>query len=197
MSADSTSTRKSRKSLHSPTTQDQEYLTNDGDPILSTDHHQNAIYPLDHLDRKILTALLRDARTPFLEISRQLGVSGGTIHQRVDKLKDAGVIEGSTLTINHERVGLGITALLGVHIHAARLIGEVIEGLQALPEVVEAYYTTGSYALILKIRVAHMRDYHRFLTQGLQLLDGIRFTESFICLDQPINRPAQLEISTH
>ena len=196
MNANSASPRKSRKSIHNPTKQAHDRPLNTAETVSLSDSHGGEIYPLDDLDRQILTALLRDARTPFLEISRQLGVSGGTIHQRVDKLKDAGVIEGSTLTINHERVGLGITALLGVHLHAARLIEEVIEGLQELPEVVEAYYTTGSYALILKIRVAHMRDYHRFLTQGLQLLDGIRFTESFICLDQPINRPAQLTVNT-
>ena len=152
----------------------------------------HGLYQLDDIDRSILSALLQDARTPFLEISRQLGVSGGTIHQRVDKLKEAGVIEGSTLTINHEKIGLGVTVLLGVHVHSARMVNEVVVGLKQLPEVVEAYYTTGSYALILKVYVAHMRDYHRFLTQSLQLLEGVRFTESFICLDQPINRPVQL-----
>ena len=167
MSADPTPPRKSRKSTHHSIKQNIEHQFQPTD----TDQYDDTIYPLDDLDRQILTALLQDARTPFLEISRQLGVSGGTIHQRVDKLKDAGVIRGSTLNISHERVGLGITALLGVHINAARLIGEVVEGLKALPEVVEAYYTTGSYALILKVRVSHMRDYHRFLTQGLQLLD--------------------------
>lgn len=151
------------------------------------------VYSLDQIDRQILTALLRDARTPFLEISRQLGVSGGTIHQRVDKLREAGVIEGSMINICHERIGLGITALLGVHIHAARMIDEVVEGLRALPEVVEAYYTTGSYALIIKVHVAHMRAYHRFLTKGLQQIEGVRFTESFICLDQPISRPIRLD----
>lgn len=153
---------------------------------------EQSTYPLDELDRVILTALLRDARTPFLEISRQVGVSGGTIHQRVDKLREAGVIEGSRININYERVGLGVTALLGVHIHAARLISEVLDGLRALPEVVEAYYTTGSYALIIKVHVASMRAYHRFLTEGLQLIEGVRFTESFICLDQPISRSIEL-----
>ena len=164
-------------------------------PDSLSDHDSREVddrYPLDHIDRHILSALLHDARTPFLEISRQLKVSGGTIHQRVDKLREAGVIEGSTLNIQYERVGLGITALLGVHIHAARLIDEVVEGLRALPEVVEAYYTTGSYALIIKVHVANMRGYHRFLTRGLQQIEGVRFTESFICLDQPISRPVQV-----
>ena len=154
-------------------------------------------YPLDELDRLILTTLLRDARTPFLEISRKAGVSGGTIHQRVDKLREAGVIKGSRISVDYERVGLGVTALLGVHIQAARMIEGVLAGLQALPEVVEAYYTTGSYALIIKVHVASMRDYHRFLTQGLQLVEGVRFTESFICLDQPISRSIQLAPEPH
>jgi len=153
---------------------------------------ERAPHPLDALDRQILTALLSDARTPFLEISRQLGVSGGTIHQRVDKLREAGILEGSTVKLNHERLGLGITALLGVHIHAARLIDETIEALRALPEVVEAYYTTGSYALIIKVHVADMGAYHQFLTRGLQQIEGVRSTESFLCLDQPISRPILL-----
>lgn len=158
--------------------------------VLSSSHQD--LYPLDELDRLILTTLLRDARTPFLEISRLAQVSGGTIHQRVEKLREAGVIEGSQIKINHDRIGLGVTALLGIHIQAARMIQEVVSGLRALPEVVEAYYTTGSYALIIKVHVAHMRAYHTFLTQGLQMVEGIRFTESFICLDQPISRTIQL-----
>ena len=81
---------------------------------------------------------------------------------------------------------------MGVHIRSARLIDEVIAGLKALPEVTEAYYTTGSYALIIKVQVANMRAYHHFLTRGLQQIEGVRSTESFICLDLPISRPVQL-----
>lgn len=160
-------------------------------PLMSAQAEQG-IHQLDDLDRLILNTLLLDARTPFLEISRSAGVSGGTIHQRVDKLREAGVIEGSRLTINYERIGLGVTALLGVHIQAARMIKQVVDGLRALPEVVEAYYTTGNYALIIKVHVPSMRAYHHFLTEGLQMIEGVRFTESFICLDQPISRAVQL-----
>lgn len=161
-------------------------------PASTSTQHEQSVHLLDDLDRLILNTLLRDARTPFLEISRLAGVSGGTIHQRVDKLREAGVIEGSQLTIQYERIGLGVTALLGVHIQKARMIKRVVDGLRELPEVVEAYYTTGSYALIIKVHVANMRAYHRFLTEGIQMVEGVRFTESFICLDQPISRSVQL-----
>ena len=149
-------------------------------------------YPLDPIDKGILSHLLNDARTPFLEIGRRLKVSGGTIHQRIDKLKEAGVISGSSLHINYERIGLDVTALLGVHVESARQVGDVIEALRALPEVVEAYFTTGAFALIIKVYVQNMRAYHTFLVDHLQQVEGIRFTESFLCLDQPISRPIQL-----
>ena len=60
-----------------------------------------------------------------------------------------------------------------------------------------AFDEYGRPFLIIKVHVASMRDYHRFLTQGLQLVEGVRFTESFICLDQPISRSIQLAPEPH
>ena len=149
-------------------------------------------YEIDALDREILNLLLARARTPFLEIARTLKVSGGTIHQRIDKMREAGIITGSHLEIDHERVGLGVTILIGIHLHGARTVNQVLERLETFPEVVEAYYTSGTYALIIKVHVADIKEYHRFLVDRLQDIEAIRFTESFICLDHPISRPIQL-----
>ena len=151
-------------------------------------------YEIDNVDRGLLNILLADARTPFSEIARRLNVSGGTIHQRVDKLRDAGVITGSTLRVSCEKLGLGVTVLLGVHLHKAQRIEETVQALRSLPEVVEAYYTTGSYALFVKLHVASIKEYHSFLVDDLQKIDSIRFTESFICLDMPIHRSVNLNI---
>ena len=154
-------------------------------------------YQIDSIDRSILNHLLQDARTPYLEIARHLNVSNGTIHQRIDKMKAHNVIQGSRLQINHEAIGLGVTVLLGIHIHGARLINDVITALRQLPEVVEAYYTSGTYALFIKIHVASIKAYHHFLVVHLQSIEAIRFTESFICLDQPIHRSLDLEALHH
>ena len=149
-------------------------------------------YEIDNVDRGILNLLLSNARTSFLEVARKLNVSGGTVHQRVDKMKAAGVITGSTLRVNHERLGLGVTVLLGVHLHKAQRIAETVQALRSLPEIVEAYYTTGNYALFVKLHVSSIKAYHEFLVDRLQCIDSIRFTESFICLDMPIDRSSNL-----
>ena len=154
---------------------------------------QDSHYEIDSIDRGILNILLGDARTPFLEIARKLNVSGGTVHQRVDKLKEAGIITGSTLRVSCERMGLGVTVMLGIHLHKAQRIDETVQALKSLPEIVEAYYTTGSYALFVKLHVSSIKAYHRFLVERLQTIESIRFTESFICLDMPIHRSVNLQ----
>lgn len=145
-------------------------------------------YEIDDLDRQILALLQRDARLPFLEIARKLIVSGGTIHQRVEKMKAAGVIRGARIELDEERLGLGVTVLIGLRLNSAKKVKAVLSRLEAFPEVVEAFYTSGNYALILKVQTSDIKAYHRFLVEKLQSIEAIQFTESFICLDQPIRR---------
>ena len=146
------------------------------------------IYQIDSVDRKILNHLIQDARKPFLEIARELVVSGGTIHQRVDRMKKAGLIEGSTLRVNLAKCGLGVTSILGVNLTSSREMDKVIDKLKQLPEVVEAHYTTGHYALLLKIHTKDITAFHKLLTEKIQKISQIQSTESFISMDTPINR---------
>ena len=145
-------------------------------------------YQIDRLDKEILSLLMNDARQPFIEIARKLIVSGGTIHQRVDKLKEAGIIEGSQLKINLKKLGYDVTVFLGVHLKSSKLMPEVISKLNQFPEVVEAHYTTGQYGLLLKIHTQSISDFHDFLAHKLQSLDAVQATESFISLNQPIDK---------
>lgn len=149
-------------------------------------------YQIDSTDRKILELLLLDARRPYLEIARKLKVSGGTIHQRIEKLREAGILTGSQVTLNAKKLGLGVTVLLGIHLNSAKEIQKVISILKKFPEVVEAQYTTGSFALFIKIMVADIEEFHHFLVQKIQAMPEIRSTESFICLDEPIHRSHKL-----
>jgi Lrp/AsnC family transcriptional regulator for asnA, asnC and gidA len=145
-------------------------------------------YHIDKTDKEILTILLKDARTPFIEIARKLIVSGGTIHQRVDKMKSLGIIEGSSLKINLSKIGYDVTVFLGIHLRSSKETQKVIERLESFPEVVEAYFTTGNYALLVKIHTKTITDFHYFLANKLQTIDAIQSTESFISLNQPINK---------
>ena len=149
-------------------------------------------YEFDSLDGQILTLLMKDARKPFIEIARELIVSGGTIHQRVDKLKEAGVIEGSTLRLNLKRLGLDVTVFLGIHLQSSKDMEKVIKKLKAMPEVVEAHFTTGGFALLIKVHTKSISDFHHFLSQKLQSIEAVQSTESFISLDTPIMKDISL-----
>lgn len=150
-------------------------------------------YQIDEVDKAILTHLLNDARIPYLEIARKLIVSGGTIHQRIDKLKKMGIIEGSKVSINLKKLGYDVTVFLGIHLKSTKDLSSVIETLQNFPEVVEAYYTTGNYALLIKIHTKSISNFHNFLANKLQSIDAIQATESFISLNQPINKDITLD----
>ncbi|MEX0798432.1 MAG: Lrp/AsnC ligand binding domain-containing protein [Bacteriovoracaceae bacterium] len=145
-------------------------------------------YEIDNVDRQILGFLLNDARLPYLEIARKLIVSGGTVHQRIDKMKKMGIIEGSKIQLNLKSLGYDVTVFLGIHLGSAKELNSVVRKLEKMPEVVEAHYTTGNYALLIKLHTQSIRDFHSFLAERLQSIDAIQSTESFISLDQPINR---------
>jgi Lrp/AsnC family transcriptional regulator, regulator for asnA, asnC and gidA len=150
-------------------------------------------YEIDSLDLKIIEQLQKDARRPFLDIARKLLVSGGTIHQRVEKLKEAKIITGSKITVDYKKLGFGVTVLLGVHLKNAKDVTLVIEKLKSNTEVVETYYTTGSYALIIKLLIKDIDHFHKFLMNEIQSMEQIQSTESFICLDTPIQRHLKIE----
>ncbi len=145
-------------------------------------------YQIDNLDKKILTMLEADGRLAYTDIAKKLLVSAGTIHQRINKMTDAGIIKGTRIVIDYKKLGYDVTSLLGIYLKSAKDLNKVIEKLKTMREVVDVYYTTGSYALIIKIHHKTIKDFHQFLVDKLQSIPEIQSTESFICLDQPIER---------
>lgn len=149
-------------------------------------------YQLDDLDLAILHALRRDGRRPYLDIARELHVSGGTVHQRLDRMRQAGLVLGTRLVLARRPLGLDVTVLVGIHLTSAKAVAKVLARLEELPEVIRASYTTGNYSLIIEVCVASIEAFHQFLIGKLQAIDEIRATESFVCLDVPIDRELPL-----
>ena len=145
-------------------------------------------YQIDNTDRKILACLMKDARMPYLEIAKKLNVSGGTIHQRMQKMQEAGIISGSHLKVNLEALNFDVMVILGVFLKSAKDQTKVVKELEKLPEVLEIYYTTGNFALMLKLVTKNIKDFHLLLSQKIQSIAEIQSTESFIVLDSPLNR---------
>ena len=106
---------------------------------------------LDEIDHQILDILIENARTPFTDIAKQLLVSAGTIHVRVKKMEDEGIIQGSTLTLNYEKMGYSFIAHVGVFLEKTSRTKEVIEELRKISSITVAYITAGKYNIFCKI----------------------------------------------
>jgi Lrp/AsnC family transcriptional regulator, regulator for asnA, asnC and gidA len=147
---------------------------------------------IDQLDRIILEKLIENAGLPYTELAKQLFVSSGTIHVRYAKLQKSGLVKGATLVIDYQKLGYDITAFLGIYLDKSSLYDDVVEQLKAIPEIIEAHYTTGLYSIFAKILCRdtnHLRD---ILHDKIQKISGIQRTETFIALDQSISRPVNL-----
>ena len=147
---------------------------------------------IDHLDRQILSKLVEDGKMPYTDIAKQLFVSSGTIHVRMKKMEQMGIVTGSSLQIDYSKLGYDIMAFLGIYLDKSSLYDEVSEQLKAIPEIVEANYTTGLYSVFAKIICKDTNHLRLILHDKIQKIAGIQRTETFISLEQSINRPINL-----
>jgi Lrp/AsnC family transcriptional regulator, regulator for asnA, asnC and gidA len=148
---------------------------------------------LDEIDKKILSTLLLDGKTPYAEIGKGMFLSAGTVHVRIKKMMDAGIICGNHIDVNYKILGYDITAFLGIYLEKSSLYEQVIEELKLVPEVLSAHYTTGNYGIFAKIITKdtdHLRD---TLSNKIQKIKGIQRTETFISLEESIDRPLDIE----
>jgi len=144
---------------------------------------------IDQLDKQILAKLIEDGKMPYTDIAKQLFVSSGTIHVRMKKLEQLGIVMGSTLTVDYQKLGYDITAFLGIHLDKSSLYDEVAGHLKEIPEIVEANYTTGLYSIFTKIVCKDTNHLRQVLHDKIQKIPGIQRTETFISLEQSISRP--------
>ncbi|CUU22239.1 Regulatory protein AsnC [Duffyella gerundensis] len=143
---------------------------------------------LDNLDRGILNALLENARTAYAELAKQFNVSPGTIHVRVEKMKQAGIILGTRVEIDPRRLGFDVCCFIGIILKSARDYPAALARLNALDEVVEAWYTTGHYSIFIKVMCRSIDALQQVLINKIQTIDEIQSTETLISLQNPIMR---------
>ncbi|MFX1302948.1 MAG: Lrp/AsnC family transcriptional regulator [Promethearchaeota archaeon] len=117
---------------------------------------------LDEIDRNILTILQENARTSYREIQDNLGISIGTIHNRIAKLKKNGVIEGYTLRLNNEKLGYKLTFLIRINCDG-KFTEEILNDLTNIPEVCSIFHTTGEQSAALICRFKESEDVHNFI----------------------------------
>ncbi|HKJ79157.1 MAG TPA: Lrp/AsnC ligand binding domain-containing protein [Prolixibacteraceae bacterium] len=148
---------------------------------------------IDQLDEKILKLITQNARIPFLEVARECGVSGAAIHQRVQRLLNIGVVSGSEFIVSPQRLGYNTCAFMGIHLDKAKFHTQVVEALRKIPEVVECHFTTGQYAIFIKIQTKTNKHLKQIIDEELQDVEGIARTETFMSLEMDFKRQVPIK----
>jgi Lrp/AsnC family transcriptional regulator, regulator for asnA, asnC and gidA len=148
---------------------------------------------IDQLDEKILKLITKNARIPFLEVARECGVSGAAIHQRVQRLFNIGVVTGSEFIVNPQKLGYNTCAYMGIYLEKAKYHTQVVAAMRDIPEIVECHYTTGQYAIFIKIQTKTNKHLKKIIDEKLQEIEGIARTETFVSLEMDFKRQVPVQ----
>jgi|TARA_B110000495_G_C22991606_1_gene583995 Lrp/AsnC family transcriptional regulator for asnA, asnC and gidA len=148
-------------------------------------------FKLDEVDHQILDMLIDNTRIPFTDIAKKLLISAGTVHVRVKKMEDAGLIKGSSLILDYNKLGYSFIAYVGIYIDNTSQIKFVIERINEIPNVTVAHITTGKFNIYAKIRAKSTNDAKDIIFK-LDDIEGVYRTESMISLEESINDKKRL-----
>ena len=140
-------------------------------------------FRLDEVDHQILDMLIDNTRVPFTDIAKKLLISAGTVHVRVKKMEDAGIILGSSLNIDYGKLDYHFTAFIGILLTKSNRTQEVLKELASIPNVVEASVISGKYNIFCKVRAKNTEDAKRIIYQIDDIQDVMR-TESMISMEE-------------
>ena len=145
-------------------------------------------YEIDNVDLKILNILMEDAKIPYTEVAKRVFVSGGTVHVRMKKLEEMGIVTGTTLKMDYSKLGFDVTCFMGIYLLKSSLYDSVVKNLKEIPEIVKVHYTTGDYNIFIKIHCKDTRHLKDVLHDKIQKVEGIERTETLISLEESMNR---------
>ncbi|MCQ2051592.1 MAG: Lrp/AsnC ligand binding domain-containing protein [Bacteroidaceae bacterium] len=143
---------------------------------------------MDSLDKKILGIISQNARIPFRDVAQQCGVSRAAVHQRVGKMYDENIITGSGYHVNPKLLGYNTCTFVGMTLEKGSLYRQVVEELNAIPEVVECHFTTGRYTMMIKLYARDNAHLMELINGKIQSIPGVMATDTLISLDQSIGK---------
>ncbi|MBT8274713.1 MAG: winged helix-turn-helix transcriptional regulator [Bacteroidia bacterium] len=150
-----------------------------------------AKFKLDDTDHQILDMLIENTRTPFTDIAKKLGISAGTVHVRVKKMEEGGIITGSSLTLDYKKLGYSFIAYVGVFLNKTSQTQFVLERIHDIPYVTVAHVTTGKFNIFCKIR-AKDTSHAKEIIYKIDDIEGVTRTETMISLEESINDKKRL-----
>ncbi|MBU6262572.1 MAG: Lrp/AsnC ligand binding domain-containing protein [Bacteroidetes bacterium] len=143
---------------------------------------------LDKLDLQIIQEMMEDAEVSYADLGKKLFVSGGTIHVRIKKLEELGVVKGKKLSVDLKELGYDVIAFIGIYLEKSSLYDSVAKELKKVPQIVRLNYTTGNYSMFAEIVCKDIQQLRFVLHDELQKIKGIERTETFISLEESLVR---------
>jgi len=143
---------------------------------------------LDKLDYQIIQVMMENAEISYADLGKKLFVSGGTIHVRIKKLQEYGIVTGSRLNINTKALGFDVITFVGIYLEKSSMYEDVAKELKKIPEIVRLNYTTGTYSMFAEIVCKDIQQLKHVLHDELQNIKGIERTETLISLEESFNR---------
>ena len=147
---------------------------------------------LDKLDLQIIQAMMQDAEISYADLGKQFLVSGGTIHVRIKKLEELGIVKGKRLGVDLKLLGYDIIAFIGIYLEKSSMYDAVALALKNIPQVVRVNYTTGNYSMFVEIVCKDIQQLRYVLHDELQKIKGIERTETLISLEESFSRNVKI-----
>src|SRR5688572_9459394 len=143
---------------------------------------------LDKLDHQIIHHMMNDSNISYAELGKKFFVSAGTIHVRIKKLQEAGVIMGTKFNVDFKKLGFDVIAFIGIYLKESSMYDAVAKELQKMREIVRLNYATGNYSMFAEVVCRDINELKMVLPDQLQKIKGIERTETFISLEESFNR---------
>lgn len=147
---------------------------------------------IDKLDLQIIQAMMQSANISYTELGKKLFVSGGTIHVRIKKLQELGIVKGTKLHIDHKLLGYDVIAFIGIFLEKSSLYDVVAKELKKIPQIVRLNYTTGNYSMFAEVVCKDISELKFVLHDELQKIKGIERTDTIISLEESFLRDIQM-----
>jgi Lrp/AsnC family transcriptional regulator for asnA, asnC and gidA len=151
-------------------------------------------YQIDNIDMQILNLLMENAFMPYTDIGKKLYISPGTVHVRMNKMEKLGIVKNPQLQIDLAKLGMDITAFIGVYLIRSDSYDRVVKELKKIDEVLSCNYTTGNYSLFLKIVCRDTNHLREVLHDKIQKIEGISRTETLISLEESFSRQMKVKV---
>jgi Lrp/AsnC family transcriptional regulator for asnA, asnC and gidA len=145
-------------------------------PIVESLHNT-----LDAIDFKLIDLLSKDSSTTYVEIARQIGVSDATIHIRVRRLREMGVIGNFTIAVDNNRLGYDHLAFIGIDVEPG-YAEQVTNGLSTLDEILEIHEMHSRFDLLLKVRAKNLNELRDIVVNKIRSSPHVLEAELMIIL---------------